>query len=194
VPPARLTSPLGPDAEAMGALIRTRRRATGLTLTQLAARTGLSHSFLSLLERGYTRPSLPSLAAISQALDLSALDVLGQVDRAMAETLGDDPASHPEIPFDPGGTSRVLYADPNALTVSEVSALPSVRFVEHHVHADTELLYVLEGTARVEVDGAETFVSRGDVHAIPAGRSHRWSAAGDDRLRVLVLRYGGAGR
>ena len=42
----------GPEAQAIGAAIRRRRRSLGLTLVQVAEATGLSHPFLSQLERG----------------------------------------------------------------------------------------------------------------------------------------------
>ncbi|MCS6848872.1 MAG: XRE family transcriptional regulator [Anaerolineae bacterium] len=54
----------------MGARIRQRRKELGLGLQQLAERTGLTASFLSLVERNLTGPSLDSLRRIAEALDV----------------------------------------------------------------------------------------------------------------------------
>src|ERR1700757_3330951 len=48
--------------------VRARRRRLGLTLQELADKSGLSAPFLSQVERGQTTPSITSLIAIAQAL------------------------------------------------------------------------------------------------------------------------------
>ncbi|MFJ9906177.1 helix-turn-helix domain-containing protein [Streptomyces sp. NPDC101152] len=52
----------------LGAAIRQLRKEPGLTLVQLARLAELSHPLLSQLERGLTRPSMPSLHRIARAL------------------------------------------------------------------------------------------------------------------------------
>lgn len=56
-----------------GKTIRLQRRLKSLTLKDLAARTGLSISFLSEVERGVSQPSIASLRKIAQALAISLL-------------------------------------------------------------------------------------------------------------------------
>ena len=55
--------------ETLGALLRAQRLAEGLSLRELAARTGVSNAYLSELERGRHEPSLSVLRAIASALD-----------------------------------------------------------------------------------------------------------------------------
>jgi transcriptional regulator with XRE-family HTH domain len=55
--------------EALGALLRAQRLAKGLSLRELATRTGVSNAYLSELERGRHEPSLSVLRAIASALD-----------------------------------------------------------------------------------------------------------------------------
>jgi transcriptional regulator with XRE-family HTH domain len=55
--------------ETLGALLRAERLARGLSLRELAARTGVSNAYLSELERGRHEPSLSILRAIASALD-----------------------------------------------------------------------------------------------------------------------------
>ena len=59
----------------LGNLIRSKREAAGLTLTQLAAELAVSRPYLSRLERGeYAHPSSRVLAQIIKRLDISVED------------------------------------------------------------------------------------------------------------------------
>ena len=60
----------------LGGKVRARRRDRGLTLTDLANRTGLSIGFLSQVEATITAPSLSSLALIASALDARMHDFI----------------------------------------------------------------------------------------------------------------------
>ena len=55
----------------LGARVRTLRRERGLTLKGLGRLAGLSHPFLSQVERGLARPSVSSVERIAAALDVS---------------------------------------------------------------------------------------------------------------------------
>ena len=52
----------------LGAAIRHRRKALGMTLDKVAALTELTTGFISQVERGISSPSLSSLMAIAAAL------------------------------------------------------------------------------------------------------------------------------
>jgi transcriptional regulator with XRE-family HTH domain len=68
----RLNPPAGP----LGELIRTKRAAAGLTLTQLAVQVGVCRPYLSRLERGeYAHPSPRVLAQLAKWLDISHEDL-----------------------------------------------------------------------------------------------------------------------
>ena len=54
----------------VGERIRDRRKELGLNLRELAQKTNLTASFLSLVERGHNTPSLDSLRRITEALDV----------------------------------------------------------------------------------------------------------------------------
>src|SRR5262245_2287797 len=71
---------------AVGASIRAARKRRRLTLQDLADRTGVSISMLSMLERGVASPSIGTLVSVSSALGLH-----------MAQ-LFQDPAAQPPSP------------------------------------------------------------------------------------------------
>lgn len=55
----------------IGPAVRVRRKELGLTLKELAARSGLSVAFISQIERGLTSPSIISLLQISDTLGVA---------------------------------------------------------------------------------------------------------------------------
>lgn len=60
-----------PTDETIGLRLKKRRQQVGLSLRELAARTGFTASFLSQVERGQTNTSLNSLRRIAEALEVS---------------------------------------------------------------------------------------------------------------------------
>lgn len=62
-----------PNNVMIGIKIRKRREDFGMSLRDLAAKTGLTASFISQVERGVTNPSLNSLRKISECLEVPLL-------------------------------------------------------------------------------------------------------------------------
>jgi transcriptional regulator with XRE-family HTH domain len=57
--------------------LRQLRQARRLTQEQLAERSGLSDKFIGEVERGRGNPTLTTLAALSEALGVGLVDLLG---------------------------------------------------------------------------------------------------------------------
>ena len=87
---ARLVGPAGVGSrsavaqalEGVPARLRRVREKRGLTLTQVAAQTGLSKSTLSRLETGQRRPSLELLLPLAQVYRVPIDDLVGAPDVA----------------------------------------------------------------------------------------------------------------
>ena len=62
----------------MGELIRQRRKQLNLTAAQLARLVRCSKSFISKIENGKRRPSLPTLLKLCAALACSSIDLLAE--------------------------------------------------------------------------------------------------------------------
>lgn len=73
----QLTQPLW--REVLGARLRRLRKQRGLTLTELAARSGVSAQYLSEVERGRKEPSSEMIAAITGALGLTLIQLTSHV-------------------------------------------------------------------------------------------------------------------
>jgi len=160
------------DPNAIGLRIRKLRKRLGLSLRDLAGRTGLTASFLSQVERGKTNTSIDSLRRIAEALDVSMLYFLSET----PQTNGLDPAKveaveMPDVSpkYNPvvraGGRSKLILPDsgvtyelltPGLAHKMEVISgriSPGVGNVARLLREPTEeWIYVLYGALLVELE------------------------------------------
>lgn len=66
------------ESETLGTRIRSRRKAAGFTLAEVAERAGLSLPYVSNLERGRGNPTIDALRAIATALDTTVGALVGR--------------------------------------------------------------------------------------------------------------------
>ncbi len=145
----------------VGARIRERRRERRLSLQALAARTGLTPSFISLIERDLNRPSLESLRRIGEALEVPLF--------YFAETNGENPVVRGDhriqITFPPGHlTCELLVPDlRHRMEMFIARAHPSAgNIARAPQHDSEECLYVMEGSLRVRLHGTDYVLKAGD--------------------------------
>lgn len=164
--------------DSFGMRMRVRRQQIGMSLTDLAALTDLSASFLSLVERNLSRPSFESLRRIADALDVPPF--------GLSQEKGANPVvRHNEriqISFPPGDVVSELLV-PNLRNKLEVfisHVKPSAGNVARKPLANSEeCLLVLEGTVRVVLNGTVHLLEPGDSIYIHGSGLGEISAAGD---------------
>jgi mannose-6-phosphate isomerase-like protein (cupin superfamily) len=78
-----------------------------------------------------------------------------------------------------------IAANALALHVSELS--PGKQAHPPHMHNAVEAFYVLEGHAKVELEGAEHTLGPNEVIVLEAGKPHAIANTGDTKLRYLVI-------
>lgn len=96
--------------------------------------------------------------------------------------------SSPPFTTADGSTIRSLLDHSNApvqkQSLAEAS-LPAGSATQRHYHAQSEEFYfITSGAGRMEIDGEERTVGRGDAILIPAGAWHQLSA-GAEGVRLL---------
>jgi transcriptional regulator with XRE-family HTH domain len=176
----------------LGAHVRALRKLRGLTLVQLADATGLSHPFLSQLERGLAQPSLGSLRRIAVALETSPIEII-----AAADEPEDEDACPIEVRRRGEGALPDGFAASAARMLShrargfhpmevegEAESEPGASFV----HAEEEFLYVVTGVVHVDLDGAPHVLAAGESVYYAGGVSHRWWSADGRPYRLLVVK------
>jgi transcriptional regulator with XRE-family HTH domain len=176
-------------AGSMGARVRSLRRARGLTLKALGAQAGLSHPFLSQLERGLARPSVGSVERIADALGVQVSELWSEsapaarprlVHKAEARELPHEVAGSP-------GTLREIAPHGEPLAVHEWSG-GSRRWPDAPVVvAGQALVYVIRGAMEVEVDDAVHELAEGDTLLFDGRMPHRMRRTGGPATRALVV-------
>jgi len=189
----------------LGGAIRARRRLLGMTLVEAAGSAGLSHPFLSQLERGLARPSMRSLTAIAATLGTTAQALMAESElpcpappapaTAQAST---DPANTGLVsvvrrtagadpPVDsPGGTVRPLVRGERAMLPVEYIGAPR-EFDEYFRHDGDEFVYVTHGTIEADIEGDRYVASPGDSLYYAGGLRHRWRGVSDEEVRLVVV-------
>lgn len=168
--------------EAVGPRLRDIRKGRGLTLSQVAGRTGFSVSTLSRLESGVRRPSLDLLIPLSGVYRVPLDDLVG------APPTG-DPGIHPT----PIRRERAVYL-PLTRPSSGVHAFKMILPgrsatvpIEQRTHGGYEWIYVLSGQARLTLGSKVIVVRAGGAAQFDTRTPHSVVSAGNDRVEVLGL-------
>jgi transcriptional regulator with XRE-family HTH domain len=160
---------------AIGTKLRTVRQARGLTLLDLAGRTGLSSSMLSLLERGKSAPSIGTLVAIGSALGVSTTDILASPAETGPKATVSRRADQPVHATPDGVRRRILRSDPgHGIEIAMVEFGPGTASVPHpRPHGGYEFGIAMQGELEVTV-GTEVLTLRaGDLVSYRSTDPHR---------------------
>jgi len=146
----------------IGKKLRRKRRELGLSLRDLGAKTELTASFLSLVERGDSSPSLASLHRIAKALEVPVFYFYDDYQRASpiirAENRREIIFPNSRIGYElltPDVSRQMMFIlirlEPNAKRICE----PLARTTE-------QWIYVLEGELKLIVSGEVHLLEPGD--------------------------------
>lgn len=169
----------------LGARLRHRRKACGLTMQTVADRARLSVGFISQVERNLAAPSLSSLTSIAEAMGAHITDFLDPPrsgDLISREALREVYV----LPGAPFSYERLSTSFPGSQLSAVVMHKPPGFRSEPMRHRGEELYFVLEGEITVHVDDTETVLRRGDsIHFASDRRHHTWNHT--DREAVLLI-------
>jgi quercetin dioxygenase-like cupin family protein len=162
-----------------------------MTLVEVAASAGLSHPFLSQLERGRARPSMRSLTAIASTLGttaqaLMAASELPAVPDAEPVSIVRRTAAEVTLVDSPGGSVRPLVRGERAMLPVEFNGAPR-DFDEYYRHDGEEFVYVVRGLIEIEIEGELHTAAAGDSVYYPGGYQHRWRSLSDEEVRLVVV-------
>jgi quercetin dioxygenase-like cupin family protein len=179
------------DPAWMGTLARRLqavRQDRGLSLAQVAAETGISRSFLALLEKGQTDISLGRLLPLLQFYKLSMADVLDWED---SERDGVVRAGEAPFLFSIAyGMDAYLAAPDRTRPFLPVVVVcqPGATMSQYSAHDGEEFIFVIEGSVRVSYRDAEPVVLHaGDSVFFTSRRAHLIAADGNSTARALVI-------
>jgi transcriptional regulator with XRE-family HTH domain len=158
----------------IGERLRAARRERGLSLSAVAARSGLTKGFLSEVERDLTSPSVGSLLRLCGALDLSIGELFdadqGPVVRAAERApIGFGGQGVDEFQLTPAGERRLLVIQ------SDIAPAGGSGTEPYSLGSDAEFVHVLAGTLDVAVAGSSFRLAAGDSMTFDAGAPHTWA-------------------
>ena len=153
----------------VGNAVKKYKKQKNMTLQELAAKTGLSASYLSLLERGQNSPSIKNLNTICKSLDVTLSDLIIAAEKSedvivranQRKILADTPEYLYEVTFD---------SDHNISAI-----IMTIRNNEPHsvsTHVADEIGYIISGSMVMTINDTEYEVSSGDCIYIPANIPH----------------------
>ena len=181
----RTTDP-GPEADAIAAALelvaprlRRVREQRGMTLTELAERTGISKSTLSRLENGQRRPTLELLLPLAQAYRVPLDDLVG------APEVGD-----PRIRLKPrrvNGRTVLPLTRPGGVQAWKI-VIPSTQSEPRpRSHDGFEWLYVLSGRMRLVLGDRDLVLAEGEAAEFDTQLPHWFGSTGDGPAEVLSI-------
>jgi len=172
---ARFSTGSGVDRR-LGERIRSLRLAKGYTLKQLSTLTGLSASFVSMLETGKTGVAAARLQRIAEAFGLSAADLLPAAGApALIQTVRAD--RRPVVwGLGAGVGAEMLVRDlDRRLQPVIITLAHGATHLNAIGHAGEEFVLVMRGSIRLIVDGdLSTVLETGDSAFYPSSLSHSY--------------------
>jgi transcriptional regulator with XRE-family HTH domain len=179
------------DTPAVGTRIRALREAMGLSLRDLAQRSGVSAPMLSQVERGETSPTLAVATRIAAGLELTLSQLLRlDEDRHVVVVRRGEGrkrrrAGHrveeltPPLPGQRADVSRHRLA-PGAVTGGPGD--PPI-----HEPGSRETAVTIEGTATLVIDGQRHELRAGDSVTFDADLAHHFENNSNDPAELLAV-------
>lgn len=178
-------------AAALGPRVRGLRETIGLSLRELAARTGVSAPMLSQVERGETSPTLTVAARIASGLGLSLSGLLRLDEtphvvvvrrRDRRRTDRDGHAFEELSPARPG-----LRAGVTLHTLAPGTATGGAEDPPIHEPGSQEVAVVESGTVVLVMDERRFTLRTGDSVSFDADLPHRFENPGRSEARFLAV-------
>lgn len=182
--------PFGKDAESVdvGLRLRQLRDERGVSMREIARRSGLSANALSMIERGLTSPSVSTLNKLAGALQVPITAFFRQVPQK-DNIVYRKASERSRVPFlrgvieGLGGESFTGRVEAFLLTLENGgSSGPS-----HMLHSGHELVFVLRGRLEYEVDNQRFLLEPGDSLIFSSHLSHRWRNPGGSVVNAIIV-------
>ena len=178
---------------AIGQRIRNVRHDKGLSLDELAKRTGFAKSYLSQIENLKREPSLSALSQIAHVLEVDVLFLLsGEKQNSGVQSFTIVKKGERKTVNRPLGSLAYIY---DSITYKKQDRLMEGYIVtmglefppEPFVHEGQELVYGLEGTHEFVYDGKTYLLEEGDCYYFDSNKPHFGRSVGEKLGKVLVV-------
>jgi len=183
------------EIENLGIRIKQIRLSKGLTQENLAVRSGLTKSYISLLEGGKKIPAIYTLSNIAGALGISIGDFFEHTDDSSSVAVV---RANERVRIAKNGSpfgyiyealavqKKDRLMDPFIVKILPVKSKTNQKNVEFE-HAGEEFDYIIEGSAKYVVNGKNYTLHEGDSIYFDSTMKHSVVAIGDNPALTLSV-------
>jgi transcriptional regulator with XRE-family HTH domain len=173
------------DLRLFGRYVRERRTAGGITLRELAERSGVSIAAIRSLETGGANPSLPTVIEVIEALGTTIDRALAAVRAARGRvvvTRAANQASQGCTALSDGISQAALQGEACVLPVESVVSVPEAMAL------NASLCLVVDGALMVSTDaGDRVRIETGDTYHAEPRTVRSWANVGNRPVRLLCV-------
>jgi len=169
----------------LGQALRRLREERRYSLAEVATATGLSASFLAVVEKGRSDISIGRLMRVMHFYGARISDIFAQP--AARDDLVVRRADMSHIRSQPGVDLYLLAQDTDRLMMPVLTEFaPHAQLANLDPHDGETLIHILEGTLLLEQEGLEPLVlSPGDTAYYHPNPAPRLTNLGDDQVRLI---------
>ncbi len=159
------------------------RRDLGLTLSEVARQTGVSVSFLSSLEHGYSSASIATLQKLAKLYKTNVLSFFADEDNSRRLVRSRDR----KVLKPNAGVEMDLLALGNKMMEPHLFRIaPGAGSGGSYSHEGEEFVYVLQGKLEIWLDEVESYVlDPGDSLYFESTQAHRWQNLSENQTCIL---------
>jgi transcriptional regulator with XRE-family HTH domain len=171
----------------LGTKLRDLRRRRGLGMRELALRSGISHSAISLIERDRMSPSIDTLGAILDALGQTLSAFFADLESTVPARIFYPAETFTEIGRSDTVSHRVVgmdYPNRRMLLLSE-SYAPGAATDGMITHNAEEAGIVTRGAVEVTVGEETSILREGDGYYFDSRQPHRFRNASDGVSTII---------
>ena len=175
----------------IGKMIGRIRKERGLTLEDVAQKSGLSRGYLSKVEHSDKAPPVSTLLNISKALQVSISEILGEVQDETSCSLvrkGDRQLMARDGTMFGYSYETLAHKYPHKHMEPYILTIPGE--VEQHPlfqHKGEEMMMIMEGSMKFIHGENEYMMHEGDSIYFDSGIPHKGVSVGEGAVKVLMV-------
>jgi transcriptional regulator with XRE-family HTH domain len=171
----------------VGDRLRALRQERGLSLAEVSEETGISTSFLSLVETGRSDITLGRLMTLVKFYDTSVDELLPEA--ALLNTSLVHAQDRLHVPSPAEGMDVYLLSPDTERTMMPIICRfePDAGLAEYASHEGEEFIHIIEGALQVTVDGKATRLEKGDSFYFAAELPHTLQNVFDGTTQIFAV-------
>ncbi len=181
-------------SQGVGEALRAWRREAGLSIREVAERSGLSVSFISLLERGRTEVAVTRLIRLTDVFGRQITDLIGGVsgDLRGPSVSEDDPYGRSVKAYGlADGVELVYMGEPAWAMQPFIFVLEPGAVHGPVIHSYSEHVVCLDGEGTIVIGSSQTPMAAGDILTIEPNTHHAYMNRSSSTCRLLAVDFRG---